>query len=204
MKYNYSHAIVYMAINKVNDFCYIGKTVQDIERRKIAHISKATNKKSNTYFHRSIYKYGKDSFDWIVLESVGITEVNDAEKFWISYFKSIGADLYNLTNGGDGGDHRTGKTNSVETRLKISQSQLGSKNHMYGKVYTDQERLNLSMKLKNNGAKTYKLLSPDNEIVIVYNLSDFCKKHNLCRPNIHKVLRGERLSVNGWKKYNEI
>jgi hypothetical protein len=67
--------------------------------------------------------------------------------------KDIGTGiLRNLTNGGEGG---SGYVKSEETKRKISQSQLGEKNHRYGKKYTDEEKIIIGErgKGKNLGKK---------------------------------------------------
>ena len=47
-------------------------------------------------------------------------------------------------------------------------------------------------------AKTYKLISPDGEVVIVYNMNKFCKENNLYQANMSKVVLGVRKSHHGW------
>lgn len=59
-------------------------------------------------------------------EGPGIRDrLNDAETFWIGYFKMIGADLTNLTKGGDG--FTAGYVMSVATREKLSKAHTGRK-----------------------------------------------------------------------------
>ncbi|MGI0058124.1 MAG: NUMOD3 domain-containing DNA-binding protein [Nitrosotalea sp.] len=60
----------------------------------------------------------------IVLEEyTSAQELSEAEIHAIAYFKSIGCDLTNGTDGGDGGAPMTGKTHSEEAKMKISLSQ---------------------------------------------------------------------------------
>lgn len=47
--------------------------------------------------------------------------------------------------------------------------------------------------------KKCRLVSPTGEVFIVDNLSEFCRKHNLQQPNLHKVLAGIRKSHKNWK-----
>ena len=47
--------------------------------------------------------------------------------------------------------------------------------------------------------KTFIMTSPNNEVIIIKGLSDFCKQHNLQQSNLNKVANGERKSHKGWK-----
>lgn len=49
-------------------------------------------------------------------------------------------------------------------------------------------------------SKTVKFINPDGEIIEVRNLAKFCRDNNLTRPNMNKVLRGERSHHKGYKK----
>lgn len=57
-----------MAECTVNHKCYIGKTVETLEKRRYRHHYDAFERKSMTMFACALRKYGLDSFDWIVLE----------------------------------------------------------------------------------------------------------------------------------------
>lgn len=119
--------IVYMATNKTNGKIYIGQTIYDLNKRRCGHIASAKGATDGFYFHNAIRKYGPDNFDWEVLDSArDIDELNDLEVFFIKLFKSFG-EGYNLNAGGRNFKH------SGETKRKISEAQLGEKNHMYGK-----------------------------------------------------------------------
>lgn len=95
---------IYKATNKINGKVYIGKT-NNFKARKLAHETKL----NDHLFSRAIQKYGKENFDWIILED-GITsleESNERERYWIakyrSYFRWKDSNGYNMTRGGDGG-----------------------------------------------------------------------------------------------------
>lgn len=53
---------------------------------------------------------------------------------------------------------------------------------------------------ENKNAKTYKLVSPDGELVIVTNMERFCRERSMHSSLINKVLSGERLSHKGWRR----
>ena len=52
-------------------------------------------------------------------------------------------------------------------------------------------------------AKTYKFISPDGDIVSIYNLEQFCRDRKLHAQNMGKVHKGERLSCQGWTSLND-
>ena len=63
--------------NKINQHKYIGMT-NNFERRKKDHISASFNSNSSDYFlpiHSAIRKYGKENFNYIILEDNINTEV---------------------------------------------------------------------------------------------------------------------------------
>lgn len=95
---------IYKATNRINGKVYIGKT-NNFKARKLAHETKP----NDHLFSRAIQKYGKENFDWVILED-GITsleESNERERYWIakyrSYFRWKDSNGYNMTRGGDGG-----------------------------------------------------------------------------------------------------
>lgn len=49
-------------------------------------------------------------------------------------------------------------------------------------------------------AKNYKLKSPSGEIVLIYNMSKFCRDNNLHGSAVHKVMKGTISQTGGWTK----
>jgi group I intron endonuclease len=110
---------IYMIRNKVNGKVYIGQTVRNISRRFSEHMKKPINNHLNNAYN----KYGKENFEFIVLETCDtLEELNKKEKYYIELYDSMNRDKgYNLTSGGD-------KTKvSDETRKKIGESHKGRK-----------------------------------------------------------------------------
>src|SRR5271157_4049992 len=89
--------VIYLIINKINGRAYLGLTV-DIKRRWAEHRS---NKKYPVDL--AIQKYGASNFSMdIIEEHTSWEEMKEAEIWWIEYLRSIGVNLYNITEGGDG------------------------------------------------------------------------------------------------------
>jgi group I intron endonuclease len=159
--------IIYCARNIKNDKKYVGKTVQTLQERWDGHVMFAhTERGWGIYFCRAIRKYGPDSFELSVLETVSDEDLNTAERRWIAALhttdRSIG---YNSTEGGEGfstGDLNPsrlnprkgpdnwcyGKPKPIEVREKISKSLtgllVGEKNPFFGKTHTEETKRHIS------------------------------------------------------------
>lgn len=89
----YVYLIQHIGSGKV----YVGVT-NDLKRRWASHRCNSCN----LYLNRAIAKYGKAAFTFSAIEEHSNQRLAlDAEMFLIAYFRSIGADLYNLSPGGD-------------------------------------------------------------------------------------------------------
>ncbi len=139
---------VYIIENKVNNKKYIGYTKRGIQKRFNEH------RKSKSAIGDAIRKYGKNSFE---VKSVYKTphhiEIQDIEKYYISFYNTYKGNGYNQTPGGDGGsgycseEHkkilselRKGVKRSEEDIKKIrkgieNRDVSGSNNGMYKKGY---------------------------------------------------------------------
>lgn len=114
---------IYVLIDpRDNEIRYVGKTVQALTDRLQAHIQRCFARTD----HRS---------RWVAqlvrrgyrprIELIQVTDSDhwrEAEPYWIGYYRSLGCDLTNGTEGGDGGD-----TPTAEVRARISQKLTGVK-----------------------------------------------------------------------------
>lgn len=111
--------LVYKITNKINNKAYIGITTQSISERWSKH---CTPKSNCTAISSAIKKYGKDSWNIEVLETVNCLELlKKKESYYIHSLNTIAPFGYNLTFGGEIG------TPSIETREKIANSLKGRK-----------------------------------------------------------------------------
>lgn len=195
--------IVYKVTNKINNKIYIGQTVCSLSRRRCQH---ETAKNTGYHFHNAIHKYGKNSFKWEILNNcISKVDMDRLEKHYINKFNSNDRSIgYNMTLGGDsplGRRHKeeskrkmsiskTGKKlpHTDEWNRKIGEAQLGPKNHMWGKTGDKHPR-----------SKTYLIIDPNGEELVITGLSEFCKDKNICDKNMSAVANGKRTHHKGYK-----
>lgn len=112
---------IYIYQNFTNNKIYVGQT-SNLNKRIRDHKSKS-NKNYNHPLYNSIRKYGIDNFKVTVLETVSNDEVDNAEQFWIQFFRSWDRDFgYNIEMGGC-----NTKTISESTKKKISEKHKGKR-----------------------------------------------------------------------------
>lgn len=98
-----------------------GQTKRTLEKRFKAHIYEALSNKYDMYLHRSIRKYGSDSFEIELLENCDSFNVYSREKYYIKTLNSLSPSGYNQHEGGKGGCLNP----SPELRKKLSKAKLG-------------------------------------------------------------------------------
>ncbi len=91
--------LIYTAVHRESGTTYVGKTIKTLHERQRGH-QRTIRRGIKTYFYNAVRKYGWDAFEWCELEHT--FDLNEAEQFYIAYFKAIGVRLYNMTPGGDG------------------------------------------------------------------------------------------------------
>lgn len=100
---------IYIIRNTINGKCYIGQSIY-LKKRLLKHITLADRKMYNTPLYNSIQKYGIDSFEFDILETLNTNNFKEAktqldiwEKDYIMKYNSYGDTGYNQTFGGDVG-----------------------------------------------------------------------------------------------------
>lgn len=91
---------IYKATNKVNGKLYIGQTV-NYHARVQQHLR--CSPKEDCLFHRAIEEFGKDNFEWEVIDKCNSSQkALQLERFYISLYNTY-RDGYNENKGGVGG-----------------------------------------------------------------------------------------------------
>lgn len=92
---------IYIIRNKVNNKIYIGQTTVSIKLRFQNHLSAARRGK-DYILGKAIRKYGEENFSIKLIEECLIEELNNKEKYWISFFNSTNNKIgYNMSIGGN-------------------------------------------------------------------------------------------------------
>jgi group I intron endonuclease len=115
---------IYIIENRIDGKVYVGKA-NDVKRRWEKHRA-AAREGSDGLLYRAMRKHGVENFQIRVIDEADDESyvLNTLEPMWISRLRDEGAELYNLTNGGDG---IPGLVHSEETKRKMSESQRGKK-----------------------------------------------------------------------------
>jgi group I intron endonuclease len=105
------------------------------------HRNLGKSKKYKYPIYNAMKKYGINNFTFEIIETyLKEDEALKAEIDLIAYFKCIGTELYNITNGGEGS---FGRKHSSETKEKISNSNKGNKSRL-GQTNSTEHRRKIS------------------------------------------------------------
>lgn len=166
---------IYCIRNIVNNKVYIGKSI-NIYTRITGHISYLNNKSKNENRHliNSWHKYGRDNFEYFILEyfsEINEEKLKERELFWIDSYNSTNRDVgYNLRR-----DSSTKMIVHEETRKLISEVVKGEKNPNFGNNWTDEQKLKASIRLKEEFKSGKRIV----------NIED-CKKGIIAKKQLYK------------------
>jgi group I intron endonuclease len=133
---------VYCIHNLSNDKRYVGQSI-DIDKRWESHKYELNkNNHHNQYLQRAWNKYGKDLFEFILLEKCEKELLDSKEAYWVEYYDSFN-NGYNMTEGGEanpmsynnlrkkvsegikGNQHWLGRHHKEESKRKIGNAHRG-------------------------------------------------------------------------------
>jgi len=83
---------------------YIGKT-KNLKTRTRSHAYRL-KVGSNLYCYNKLRKMLKEGHDWVIVtleDYIPADQIDDRERYWISYYRAQGIKLTNLADGGEGG-----------------------------------------------------------------------------------------------------
>lgn len=151
---------IYKITSKHNGKVYIGQS-NDIYRRWKSHW-KQVAKGDKDYIHNAMRKYGKENFEYEIIERCNQDVINEREIYWIEYFDSY-KNGYNLTTGGEG---------------------------VKGKKYSLEEKENMREYAKNNNISKPVLQFDTNGILIKEwrSCSEIGRTTNMLSTNIHDCI----------------
>lgn len=110
---------IYAIVCLIKDGIYIGQSVW-ISRRwnqEKHFLRKEKTKYVNSHLLRAWNKYGKENFEFRILEECCDEMLDIREKAWIKYYRDAGKNVYNFTDGG-----QLNQKMNDETKEKISKA----------------------------------------------------------------------------------
>lgn len=129
-----------------NELRYIGKTFTSPDQRLKQHLrpyALRVRTHKGAWLRRLAREGQRPSLD--VIDVVDVINIDEAERFWIAYWRFIGA---SLVNGTDGGDGRNGQQTPLRTRIKISLA-------CQGRTIDDVQRKKISKELHGRAPSAF-------------------------------------------------
>ncbi len=182
---------------------YIGSAKNLQTRIEKGHIQnlELNNHPHNKPLQIAWNNHKEEGFVWWLLETCSIEERFIREQFYFDTIRPFVDEFggFNINKSAKGCETEY----TVERRLKLSNSQKGENHFNYGNSYTDDHKQKLSdaHSHQDNASlkKSYKFISPEGELVKVFGLNEFCREHNLDRPGMIGVNRGDHGHHRGWR-----
>ena len=144
--------IIYKWTNKINNKCYIGRTINEYQR-KYQHLN---DRRNFSAFHLALDKYGLENFDYQVLFETKSNDdaklnylLNTMECYYIKRYKSDSKEFgYNLTRGGGGISGRFGEKNPFFRHHHTEEWKKEHSNALKGRVQSNEEKQKRTESLK--------------------------------------------------------
>jgi group I intron endonuclease len=111
---------IYKITNKLNKKCYIGQTINDVEKRWKYHRMSIGTQTGCPGIRRAFEKYGLENFKFEVLIICFDENMSNYEKEYIKKFDSYN-NGYNMTHGGEEGGFFAGCKHTPENVQKIKE-----------------------------------------------------------------------------------
>ena len=168
---------IYKIVNKINNKVYIGQSI-NINKRIKEHFWKAQCEKDvsyNSVLHSAIRKYGKENFEWEIIEECDIEEIDEKEKYYIQFYNSLAPKGYNILEGGQKFRSEPNRCKKCGTIISHNASYCVKCFHTFQYICEHPTREELKNLIRN---------FPFTEIAKQYNVSDktiskWCKSENL-------------------------
>lgn len=192
---------LYIIFNKINGKMYVGITKNIKERWRRHRITAKGKKTYRQAIHWAIAKYGESNFIFKPIEILPDLEAaNTREKEWIKSLKENNYQLYNETDGGDGG---LGYKWTDEQKKIASERNSGTGNPMYGIQLFGEANGNYGKEMKphvKNILLTYRRKLSDEKILEIktlfetgnYTQTSLAKQFNVNLTTIHSIVKEKR------------
>jgi group I intron endonuclease len=138
---------VYTITNIKNKKIYVGCSINILDRIKNHKISLRNKKSNNHHLQCAWNKYGEENFLFEILEEYPVEYIFSMENYWSNLL-----DTHNPSKGYNllpCSPNQRPKKLSESTKIKMSESRRGDKNHRYGTSMSKEHR-NLLSKINKN------------------------------------------------------
>lgn len=151
---NRNSAGVYALICRANNKFYVGSSI-NLTNRLLDYMQPAyLAQQTNRPILRAIVKYGIMNYIFVVLETCHVTDTLKREQYWLDLLEpeynlspkagsTLGVTLSEETKAKLRLAH-LGNTHTLETRLHMSETRMGSNNSWFGKSPTKESRAKMS------------------------------------------------------------
>lgn len=182
--------VVYALLDEYNQPRYVGRSVNGIKRAKQHGRTSTLKKDGNTHkanWIRSMQARGLQ-YGYTLLNTLpSLDDMYKCEEYWISYFRQIGCELTNAT---DGGEREANRVISEESRKRMSEAHVGKPSPKKGKVcWTAEQRKEIGDRQRGRPGKKWSEESKKK-------MSERCKGRSVspeAREKISKTLTGRKL-----------
>lgn len=213
------NCVIYCIINNLNGQIYVGQTKNFIKRQ--SHYIR-NHHKNQIKLYNATQKYGWKNFSFEIIEdNISKENLNNREKYWIKHLCAVEFG-YNLTYGGQKSEYsyesrmkisermsgknnpNYGKKKSITTRQRMSQSQIGSKNHQFGKVgiishlFGIPKTADIKSKIKESKRHLMQSVKCIQTRIIFESTRECARQMNLHQSSISQYLKGKRNHVSGY------
>lgn len=200
---------IYMILGP-NNGEYIGSAV-NINKRWVQHRSDLNlGIHKNKHLQSAWYKYGEFAFTFTVLEYCDRSVLLEREQVHLDALFAFSDNPYNIlpTAGSNLGRKWSDETKSKQSKAKQGKRLSESTRKLISEAlkkytFTDIHKNNISKNSKGKNAKTFVFISPDNKIVNITNLDEFCRNNKLNRSHMCNVYYGRHAQHKGWRRYEQ-
>ena len=190
---------------RTGELRYVGQSTSGLVRPRAHALPSTLSKEKNTHkanWIRLLQRQGLQ-YEILIVEECSVVELDEYERFWISYFRFVGCRLLNLTDGGGG---PRGLKHSAESRTKMSVSRTG-------RPKTPEHRAKIAAGLLAGGRHKGKTISLEHRVQISIargggpfedetgqifrTQSEAARAYRVAETSVAKCLHGKRPTVRG-------
>jgi hypothetical protein len=177
---NYS-GFIYEWTNKLDGMKYLGSHKGTIDDGYTG---------SGKRFGNAVNKYGIENFERTIVEYIEKEEdILIKEQHYLDAFGCAKSPLYyNIAPNAGGGDCGNGPKISASRKQRFANGLVISNK---GKAMKDKQKLKL--------ADDWEVITPANEVLLINNMLEFCRKHKLNASAMSAVARGRKSTYKGYK-----